>query len=330
MGYNKDNYKRIREEYQTKCFRAEAEADARREELYAVIPTLRDLDRQMSSCGLRIMQAALRNGDTANEIAQMRVENQKIREARAALLRKNGYPADYCDPQYECEKCKDTGYVGIKMCSCMRQKLTEAGMEASGLSALMRQQSFSNFSLEYYSANPATYQKMQRNFEYLKRYAQGFTMRADTPAPQSLLFVGGTGLGKTHLSTAIAREVISRGYDVYYNSAVGLLSDFEHRRFGNGVAQASGESVERYTECDLLIIDDLGTEMINQFTVSCLYHVINTRLNLQKPMLINTNLKGSELQKAYGDRLASRLTGEFCVIPFLGEDIRKQKLMRGN
>lgn len=328
MGYNKENYKRIRAEYETKSFRAQEAADARREELYGAIPELRDLDKRLSAFGLRIMQTALKSENTAEDIAALRAENERICAVRAELLRRNGYPANYSDPQYECEQCRDTGYVGIRMCACMRRRLTEAGMESSGLSGLMKKQSFENFSLDYYQHDAREYQIMCRAVDYVKQYAQNFAIEDGKPMPQSLLFLGGTGLGKTHLSTAVARTVIERGYDVYYNSAVGMLSDFEYRRFGNGVAQSDGDGTARYTECDLLIIDDLGTEVVNQFTLSCLYHVLNTRLNLQKPTLINTNLSSAELRKTYNDRITSRLMGEFFLIPFYGTDIRKQKLQQ--
>ena len=247
---------------------------------------------------------------------------------RADLLRKNGYPADYTEPRYECDKCHDTGYVGIHMCSCMRKRLTEAGMASSGLSGLMNKQSFENFSLDYYRNDLKELALMRSNFENVKHYAEAFAIKPDAPQPESLLFLGGTGLGKTHLSTAVARRVIERGYDVYYNSAVGMISDFEFRRFGNGVAQSDGDNTARYTECDLLIIDDLGTEVVNQFTLSCLYHVLNTRLNLGKPTLISTNLTSAELRKTYSDRITSRLMGEFTLVPFYGTDIRKQKLQK--
>ncbi|MBE6602018.1 MAG: hypothetical protein E7637_05895 [Ruminococcaceae bacterium] len=328
MGYNKEIYKRIRSEYETKTFAARAEADARREELYAAIPSLREMDGRLSQFGLRIMQAALQGGDTAREVSALREENERICRARGELLRKNGFPADYSEPKYECVKCEDTGFVGIRMCECMRRRLTEAGMEASGLSALMRKQSFDNFSLDYYRANPQEYEIMCRNYQTVRRYAENFTLEEGKPTSGSLLFLGGTGLGKTHLSTAVARAVISRGYDVYYNSAVGMISDFECRRFGNGLADGNGDDTVRYTECDLLIIDDLGTEVVNQFTLSCLYHVLNTRLNLQKPTLISTNLTSAELRKTYSDRITSRLIGEYLLIPFYGTDVRKQKTQR--
>ncbi len=326
MGYNKENFKRIRAEYETKTFVAQAAAEARREELYNTIPTLREMDQRLSSFGLRIMERALSNRDTQTQIEQLRAENERIREARAALLNKFGYPADYTEPKYECAACADTGYVGIRMCGCMRNRLIEAGMQSSGLSGLMSKQSFDNFSLEFYRTNEETYNRMANGLRKVKEYAENFTTERGKMDPVNLFFYGGTGLGKTHLSTSVARKVIERGYDVFYNSAVGMISDFEQRRFGNAVAQGDGDRTDRYIECDLLIIDDLGTETVNQFTVSCLYHVINTRLNLQKPMLINTNLSGQELRKIYSDRITSRLTGEFFMIPFFGVDVRSQKI----
>ncbi len=326
MGYHKDNFKRIRDEYATKALDAQREADERRIELYAAIPEARVLDERLAGFGFRILQESVKGGDTQAAIARLREENERILSARAELLRTNGFPADYTEPHYECEKCHDSGYVGIKMCSCMRRRLVEAGMESSGLGVLMRTQSFDNFSLAFYQGNPKDAVVMERAYKMLRDYAETFAIEEGKPAPKSLLFYGGTGLGKTHLSTAIARTVIERGYDVFYNSAVGMISDFEFRRFGNGVATGDGDNVERYTECDLLIIDDLGAEVVNQFTISCIYHVINTRLNLQKPTIVSTNLSSAELRKNYSDRITSRLTGEYVVVPFYGVDVRKQKL----
>lgn len=328
MGYNKENFKRIRAEYETKTFRAQEEAEARRAELYAAVPAVRELDTRLSAFGLRIMEAALKGGDTEGGVAALREENARICAARAALLRENGYPADYTEPQYDCDACHDTGYVGIKMCACMRRKLTEAGMVSSGLCGLMQNQSFDNFSLDFYKHDERELRLMKHNLEAVRTYATEFAIEKGKPMPASLLFLGGTGLGKTHLSTAVARVVIERGYDVFYNSAVGMISDFEYRRFGNGVAQSEVDDTARYTECDLLIIDDLGTEVINQFTLSCLYHVLNTRLNLCKPTIISTNLSSDELRKVYSDRITSRLMGEYRLIPFFGVDVRKQKIQK--
>ncbi len=325
MGYNKENFKRIREEYDTKALLAQRAADGRREEVHARIPELRELDSQLSSFGLRILKQAMEGGETATAVEKLHEENRRILERRRELLLQNGYPEDYCRPRYECEKCNDSGYVDLKMCVCMRKKLIEAGMEASGLGGLLKKQSFENFSLDYYRRDAKQYELMKRCFEKLRAYANEFTLSEERQS-ESVLLIGGTGLGKTHLSSAIARTVIERGYDVFYNSAVGMISDFEYRRFGNGIAVGDADNTERYVSCDLLIIDDLGTEVVNQFTQSTLYYVINARLNMNRPTVISTNLKAEDMVKLYADRITSRLMGEFLVFPFYGEDVRKQKL----
>lgn len=325
MGYNKENFKRIRAEYETKALLAQRAADGRREEVHHMIPELKELDHRLSTFGLRIMKLAMEGGNTEEAIASLREENQRILSNRRQLLALHGYPEDYCKPHYECETCCDSGYVGIQMCTCMRRRLIEAEMESSGLGGLIRKQSFDNFSLDFYRHNREEYARMEQSFHHLKTYAKTFEMNSENP-PESLLLLGGTGLGKTHLSTAIARDVIERGYDVFYNSAVGMISDFECRRFGNAAAMGDADNTERYISCDLLILDDLGTEMFNQFTQSTIYYVLNSRLNSGRPTVISSNLRAEELRKNYSDRITSRLFGEFRLVPFYGIDIRKQKL----
>ena len=325
MGYNQENFKRIRGEYETKALLAQKAADGRREEVHQKIPALRELDRQLSTFGLRIMKQAMEGGKTQEAVAQLREENQRILAARRQLLELHGYPEDYCKPHYECEKCNDSGYMGIRMCTCMRRRLVEAGMESSGLGGLMKKQSFENFSLDYYKHNRQEFARMEQNFRKVKAYAETFEL-SEKKHSQSLLFLGGTGLGKTHLSTAVAKAVIEGGYDVFYNSAVGMISDFECRRFGNTATMGDADNTERYISCDLLILDDLGTEMVNQFTQSTLYYILNTRLNMNRPTVISTNLRAEELLKTYNERITSRLMGEFDLVPFYGIDIRKQRL----
>ncbi len=325
MGYHQENFKRIRAEYETKALLAQRAADGRREEVHSHIPELRELDLRLSTFGLRIMKQAMEGGNTQSALDQLREENQRILAERRQLLELHGYPEDYCKPRYECDQCNDSGYVGIRMCVCMRRRLVEAGMESSGLGGLMKKQSFDNFSLDYYKNNRQDYARMEQNFRKVKAYAETFEL-TEKNHPKSLLFLGGTGLGKTHLSTAVAKTVIERGYDVFYNSAVGMISDFECRRFGNTAAMGDADNTERYVSCDLLILDDLGTEMVNQFTQSTLYYILNTRLNMNRPTVISTNLKAEELLKTYNERITSRLIGEFDLVPFYGVDVRKQKL----
>ena len=320
MGYEQENYRRIREEYQTKYLVAREAADRRRAEVAVAIPAVALIDAELQKTGLAIMKAALDN-DYENRIAELRDKNQSLQATRRHLLVESGYPADYTDVKYECPVCQDTGYVDCKMCDCMKRKLILAGYESSGMADLLNSQSFENFSLDYYAASPSVHQHMTKVYGIMKQYA-------DTFAPGksgNLVLFGGTGLGKTHLSSAVARTVIESGCDVFYASAVGCLADFEYQRFGNASGSVSGTQIDRYFNCDLLILDDLGTEVGNQFTTSVLYNLINTRLNRRVSTIISTNLTQEEFRKRYWDRITSRVLGEYTVLPFAGTDIRLLK-----
>ena len=206
----------------------------------------------------------------------------------------------------------------------MRRDLILAAYESSGLGELMKTQRFETFDISFYENDEDSYRRMQENFSLLHNYAHNFTTKAE-----SLILVGPTGLGKTHLSTSVARCVIDLGYDVYYTSSIDMMADFKQAQFSSGEERReASEGVARYTECDLLIIDDLGTETINQFSTSCLYTVLNNRINLKKPTIISTNLTASELKGKYTDRIASRIIGEYSPLVFSGTDIRLQKLKR--
>lgn len=325
MPYNKENYSRIREQYETKYKIAEDQAAQRKEELHARFPELAEIDAALSKTGLAVFKASMEGKDgLAERIAKIREENAALRSARAEFLRMHGFPEDYTDVKYECEACGDSGFIDGKMCECMRKKLILAGYESSGIANLMKEQDFDTFSLKYYSQKPDTAEKMKYVFETVKNYAENFS--ADKC--ENLLFLGGTGLGKTHLSTAAAKRIIERGFDVRYVSALKLISDFEDKKFKNGEVSSNASSeVESYFDCDLLIIDDLGCEVSNQFTVSSIYDIINTRINRKKSTIISTNLTQNDLRTRYWDRITSRLLGEYRVLVFTGTDIRAQKLL---
>ncbi len=323
MGFNKKDLARVKEEYSQKYQRAQAAADARRAELHGKVDGLRELDAELSMTGIRIMSATLaRDGKTSERIEQIKRNNEELLAKRALLLHAYGYPEDYADVRYECEKCGDTGYVDARMCECMKKALVLAEYESSGIGGLMKTQSFDNFSLDYYSKNPASYNAMKYALEKIKGFATEFS--ADTYT--NFLFLGGTGLGKTHLSTAIAKTVIDRHFDVLYVTAAGMIGDFEYRRFGNSAIDGDAGDTSRYYTADLLIIDDLGTEVSNQFTVSCIYDIINSRIISRKSTIISTNLNKDEIAKRYWDRITSRIFGEYLPIIFSGTDIRQQKL----
>jgi DNA replication protein DnaC len=260
--------------------------------------------------------------NTDAQIAALKNRNEKLLEERGKILREGGYPEDYSDIKYDCEKCGDTGYVGTTMCECMKRALVMAGYESSGLGALIRSQSFENFSLEYYRSGGGNILQMEHFKNNLKRFSENF----DSNTYQNYLFMGNTGLGKTHLSTAVAKKVIDRGYDVLYVTSVGMISDFESVRFGDG--SRAKHDIDRYTSADLLIIDDLGTEMVNQFTMSCVYDVINERINARRSTIISTNLSSKDIEAKYNERIYSRLIGEYFPVLFTGTDIRRQKILK--
>ncbi|MBQ7381318.1 MAG: ATP-binding protein [Clostridia bacterium] len=324
MGYNKQNFKRIREEYATKHLVAEEAAESRRAELHMRLPRVAEIDRALGLTGVRIMGAGLLpTAQREAEIERLHAENDKLLAEREVCLRAAGYPADYSDVKYECEKCGDSGYVGIKMCDCMRNALVLAGFESSGISRLLETQTFESFSLDYYKNDAKVYANMERVLSVMRAYAEGF----DPATAQSLALFGGTGLGKTHLSSAVAREVLKKGYDVVYVTALDLVADFEAEQFGaRNIAR--GELTDKYFDCDLLIVDDLGTELVNQFTVSVIYNLLNIRINRKAPTVISTNLGQKELLAKYNDRVTSRIFGEFRPLLFLGADIRMQKIKK--
>lgn len=316
MSFNSKNYYELCAAFSQKHLAAAERAEAKKAELGAKIPELAEIDAALAATAARIFGAALGGKDGLDaRIAAIKEETGQLRAARAALLKAHGYPADYTEPHYDCEKCKDLGFVDTKMCDCLRRALVMKGYESSGLGALIGKQTFENFSLDYCRTDAAGRERMQQNLAIIRTYAEGFSPRSN-----SLLFIGGTGLGKTHLSSALAKTVIDRGYDVLYTSAVNMLSDFERAKFRGDV-----DETDRYFLAELLIIDDLGTEMATAFTESCLYNVIDTRICKGAPTVISTNLGAKELSDRYGERIFSRLLGVYQPLLFVGKDVRFEK-----
>lgn len=323
MSYRREDYVKVNELLAERRAKAESEAERRRRAIRAELPEVDAIDRELARTGAKIVGAVgigeSRDRDDIKErIAAVEAENGELHRRRAEALASAGYPADYTEPHYTCMKCRDTGFVGANECECRRRALVLAGYESSGIGELLKKQTFETFSPEYNGGSAS----VMHAFSAVREYAENFSGEGDG----SLLLIGGTGLGKTHLSTAAAGVVIERGFDVKYETAQNMFSDFEnwqfHRRDGDE------DPTARYFECDLLIVDDLGTEMTNQFTISCLYNLINTRTSRGLGMIFNTNLSQRELRARYDDRITSRLFGEFAALPFEGRDVRAEKLRR--
>jgi DNA replication protein DnaC len=322
MAYKVENYRLVRERFEEKRHRAVREAELRREEIHRLCPEIAVIDEALAKTGMQIFTAACGGGEDVQErIARIRRENEQLLSERRALLTALGYPTDYTDACYECPKCKDSGFVNCRMCECMHRELVLEGFRSSGIGRMIDRQSFDNFSLDYYRTSDADYERMKINLEAAIEFSE-----TAPPAYENLLLCGSTGLGKTHLSSAIAKRVIERGYDVKYESVQNILSDFEHDRFRSGYGAELDERSHVYLEAELLIIDDLGTEMTNTFTVSVLYQIVNTRINQGRPTVISTNLTQKELRERYGDRVASRIFGEYRPLLFCGRDVRFQMI----
>lgn len=290
---------------------------------YARVPRIKEIDVQLRRTMAQAAQAAFMQGSDGRELLeQARQENLSLQQERA-MLAAEFFEEGFLDETPICENCGGSGYVGSAMCECLRELCRqEQKKEVSILTG--NKETFNQFRLDYYpdqidpkyGASPRTI--MERNFQNCRRYALTFT-----PNAGNLLFVGGTGLGKTFLSACIARAVADRGYSVVYETAAHLFGKLEQAKF-NPSEESRREAV-KFTDCDLLIVDDLGTEMPGQFVTAALYSLLNDRILAGKPMVISTNLNVDEMSRRYSPQIASRLHGGFQRLTFVGEDIRVLK-----
>lgn len=287
---------------------------------YARVPRIQEIDIQLRRTMAQAAQAAfLQGGDGRELLEKARLENLELQQERAILAMEN-FEEGYLDDSPICDKCGGSGYIGSNMCECLTELCRqEQKKEVSVLSG--SREAFNQFRLDYYpdridpkyGASPRTI--MERNLKICRTYALTFA-----PSAGNLLFVGGTGLGKTFLSACIARVVADRGYSVVYESAGHLFGKLEQAKFSP--SEETRREAARFTDCDLLILDDLGTEMPGQFVTAAFYTLLNDRILAGKPMVISTNLNIDEAARRYSPQIASRLQGSFQGLTFVGEDIR--------
>jgi len=323
MGYSQEVVRKARARLAQAREDRESENRQHLAEAYAKVPRLREIDIELRRTMAQAAQAAFVQGsDGREQLEKVRRENMNLQREREALAARCFEPG-YLDDSPICHICGGSGYVGTNMCECLRELCRqEQKKEVSILSG--SRESFSQFKLDYYpdkydsrfGASPRTI--MERNLEKCRRYALTFT-----PNSGNLLFVGGTGLGKTFLAACTARAVADRGCSVVYEPAGHLFSKLEQAKFSP--SEENRREAARFTECDLLIIDDLGTEMPGQFVTAALYSLLNDRLLMGKPMLITTNLNVDEMGRRYSPQIASRIYGGFTGLTFVGEDIRVLK-----
>ena len=321
MAYSTEVVRRARERL------AQARDDRQRENrehlalAYAQQPRLREIDKQLRMTMAKAARAVFAGGDAEALMNQAKEENLALQREREWILEEQFEPG-FLDETPICSVCSGTGYVGSTMCDCLAELCRqEQKKELTFLSA--GRESFDQFRLDYYSdkPTPAGYSPrvvMEKTYQDCRRYAFGFNM-----ASGNLLFSGNTGLGKTFLSACIARSVADQGYSVVYESAGHLFAALEKARFEAN--EENRRAAAKYTECDLLIVDDLGTELPGQFVTAALYSLINDRLLENKPTIISTNLSEEELVRRYNPQIASRLRGSYKRVAFVGDDIRLLK-----
>ncbi len=303
----------------------------RRRAVYDQIPRVRRIDDILRGTAASVLRAALESGgDPEAAIAQMREQNLALQRERTELLRSHGLPGNYLDDVPDCPLCGDTGYIGTTSCQCLKDQYAHRLTEHLSTILPIRDQNFESFRLDYYSSVPdsrlgiSPRENMEANLRLCVAYARHFGAQS----PNLLLF-GSAGLGKTFLSTCIAKTVSEAGVSVAYDTAIHVLGCYEALKFGGADAGIAQDAVRKYEHAGLLILDDLGTELTTAFATSVFYALINTRLMAHRPMIVNTNLQPSEFEKRYSAAVASRLLGEFTPLRFFGDDIRQIK-RRGN
>lgn len=290
------------------------------------IPQLCELRKKLAKGGARLSVVLVSGEDPKKAVKEISTENMEVKRRIKELLVSNGFSEDYIDPIYSCEKCLDQGIYNGRRCSCFMDEVKKFQYKELNETSAMSLSSFDSFQLSYYpdkieEGDRSIRQIMGDIYDFCRKYAREFHL-----PDKGILMYGGTGLGKTHLSLAIGREVIDGGHSVIYGSVPDLFRKIEKEHFGS--AEDNRDTVQLLQDCDLLIMDDLGAEFDSKFNQSAMYNLINTRMNLGRPVIINTNYTIPELQDRYGGRIVSRiLTME--VLPFCGEDIRVLKKITG-
>ena len=307
-----------------------AEGERREALVYRRVPEIADIDAQLRAQMVELSRITLARGaDMKARLAALEHDNLALQERRAALLISHGFARDYLSPRYSCQSCHDTGTLpNGKPCACLIRAYNRE--VTNELGALLRHgsESFVRFDLSLYSAEldprygVVPREAMAKVFEVCRRFAESFPN-----VSSNLLLQGDTGLGKTYLSACIARTAAGKGCSVCYDSAAAALEAFEQQKFSRDTeaGQTSAARVKNMLECDLMILDDLGTEMNTPMSVSALYTLINTRLISGKKMIISTNCTDDELERRYTPQICSRIFGEFLRVPFAGRDIRQIK-----
>jgi len=297
--------------------KAESENESRIDEVNRKIPQIREINEVLFNTGKELISIISKGKgqDISGKIEQLRQYNLGAQAMSRKILAENGYPEDYLDMHYTCPVCCDRGYSGSRYCDCFRALCGKLAADELNKSAQLKLSDFDSFDLTYYSGE--NYMQMKNILEFTRQYADTFTTQS-----KSILMFGETGLGKTHLSLAIANVVLKKGYGVIYDSAINILRNIEKEHFSY---EHSSDMIDLVMDTDLLILDDIGTEYDSSFYRATVYNIINTRLNRGKPSIISTNLNFEGINSRYDQRVMSRIVSMYTCLEFKGKDVRLQK-----
>lgn len=327
MALKNDQYNQILRDYDSRMLQNKHKLDQRIKEAYEKIPMLQDLEEQLITLSAQSGRMALRGDDTM--LLQLKEQIAALKATEEELLLANGFSADYLQMQFQCSKCKDTGYINNVKCNCFKQAIADLMYSDSNIKDILNKENFKKFSFQYYSDDfvdealgLSPLSNMQKVVAGCRSFIKHFNKKHD-----NLLLLGNTGVGKTFLANCIAKELLDLGYTVIYLTAFRLFDILEKNKFSKDEesSYAASNQFDYILDCDLLIIDDLGTELNNSFTNSQLYLIINERLLRQKSTIISTNLSLPNINTIYGERVFSRIASSYNAQRIIGEDIRLYK-----
>lgn len=328
MPLTNAQYNTIMRAYDSKQANHRALLEKRQAEIGQTIPAYNTLRTQIIETSMQYARLALQLDASPVDFAQLRKKNEELARKKEALLLANGYPANYLSPIYDCPDCKDTGMIDNKRCHCFNQAIVDLLYTQSNLSTILQKENFSTFSFDYYNntiVDPKSKLTSRQNMENIYRTCQAFVQNFDKKF-ENLLFYGNAGLGKTFLSHCIAKELLGTAHTILYLTSYELFEILGKSIHEEDTMQPT--SSEHILNCDLLIIDDLGTELMTSFTMSRLSVCINERFLNHRSTIISTNLGISELSTLYGERNWSRILSSYSLLRFFGEDIRLKKKVK--
>jgi DNA replication protein DnaC len=318
--------KEILLEYEKKRDRAQKELEYRKAQVYDMVPRIKEIDDEIAKVGIKLSKAILHNLNSyEEEVNKIKEYTEKLKQEKAVLLTENNIPLHFLEISYECDTCKDTGFLNSgEKCNCFKQKLIEKAYQMSNISHLLEKENFQNFNIELFSDEKFNDEELtpRENILQVLNICEGFVFNFDKNNDENLLFYGTTGLGKTFMCNCIAKILLDKGKIVIYQTAFKILEILEEYKFSRDKTPELKMSYELLFDCDLLIIDDLGTELTNTFTNIEIFNIINARIVNNKKTIVSTNLSPAEIIDIYGDRVSSRIFGKFNMLKFYGPDLR--------